>query len=667
MLIMKRFLLISFFYLISSSVFTQSVLEQSKIIYEKENDYKYWINHYITMSDKYNISQENIDVLTNFNSFLANPFQSGLKPIDLAKINLIINTLYSAENESVKYEKGNTKGIYEDDESVFDFLNSGSTLTGVAPGINFSTKLMDGTASLIAGKVKRELSISFYEKMNAKLQKEYDYHFNGNTIKISFQELLPNSSTLINTKQTFEVPAFGATWIAAFKTDLNELPFSLMSIFENDPNFMKDDLGRYASMIFEGLDEIYNGNNLYNTIEALSSKFDKIENHNIDYQLNLLYLIVKNSQNATSETNKTLKISDRTILNSKSKKYFVGLIYQDGLQMGLQQNNRFLINDENYVQYYELIKDIQFSLNKMNLISLENSKLENETENKNPNFIKYANNLTDLVHSMFEFDYKLNNPELINNNQSTFFKEDYTQKYIPISKSITNFYNSLSNENYGGSVLASIHFLNYLSNDKDNFKVIRDLTFYGSFLADMVVASKSENANLEEILNKYAMPVTSYRVKRYYKSSIDISAYPGINFGYEFSNSKSPSFGISAPIGFSFSWRSKNVEDIYVSSHSIFISALDLGAPVSYRLIDDSANGLPENIKWEQVFSPGIFYVYGFKNAPLCLSVGLQYTPLLRKIETESIVEEQNVIKAGVSLMVDLPLFSLYKNSKNVE
>lgn len=664
---MKRFLLISILFFNINLSFSQSVFEQSKIIYEKENDYKYWINHYIAMSDELNIPQENIDVLINFNSFLANPFQSGLKPIDLMKVNLIINTLYNTENEKIIKEKDHTKGIYDEEDLVMDFFNTSSSALSTTPGINFSTKLIDGTASLIAGKVKRELSISFYEKMTAKLQKEYDYHFNGNPIKISFQELLPNSSTLINTKQTFEVPAFGATWIAAFKTDLNELPFSLMSIFENDTNFMNDDLGRYAAMIFDGLDEIYNGNNVYNTIEIMSSKFDKIENHNLDYQVNLLYLIAKNTQKSSDEINKNSKTSVHTILNSKSKKYFVGLIYQDGSQMGLQQNKRFLINDENYIKYYELIKDIQFSLSKMDLISIENSKLENNTENENPNFIKYANNITDLIHSMFEFDYKLNYPDYINNNQSTFFKEDYAQKYIPVSKSITNFYNSLTNENYGGSVLASIHFLNYLSNDKDNFKIIRDLTFYGSFLADMVVASKSENANLEEILNRYAMPVTSYRMKRYYKSSIDISAYPGITAAYEFSNSNSPSFGITAPVGFSFSWRSKNVENIYAPSHSIFISALDLGAPVSYRLTDDSASGLPENIKWEQVFSPGIFYVYGFKNAPLCLSVGIQYTPLLRKIEAESIIEEQNVIKAGVSLMVDIPLFGLYKNTKNVD
>lgn len=661
---MKAFLLFSIFLFNFSLSFSQSIQEQSKIIYEKENDYKYWIDYFIVKRNQFNMPQENWDALTNFKKFIDNPFQTGLKPIELSKVNLIINTLYEEENNKIRPEQDNTKSIDKEENSILDFINSGTAGVGSASGVNFTTKIIDGTASLIAGKIKRELSISFYEKMTSKLQKEYDYNFNGHPIKISFQELFPNAATLINTKQTFEVPAFGTTWIAAFKTDLNQLPFSLMSIFENDPNFMKDDLGRYAAMIFDGLDEIYTGNNVYSTIEKLSTKYEAIENHNLDYQINLLYLIAKNSQNTSNEANKSSKTSAHTILNSKSKRYFVGLFYQDGLQIGLQQNNRFVINDENYIKYYELIKDVQFSLNKLNALTEETGKT---ATSENQNFTKYANHFTEILHSLFEFDFNLTKKQTNENPNATFFNSDYAQKYVPVSKSLVNFYISLSQENYGSSVLASINFLNYLSNDKNNFKVIRDLTFYGSFLADMVVASKDKNANLGEIIERYAMPVTSYRVKRYYKSSVELSAYPGINFGYEFSNSKSPIFGISAPIGFSFSWRSKKTDDIYAPSHTLFVSAIDIGAPVSYRLLDDAANGLPENIKWEQVFSPGLYYLYGFKNTPLSLSFGIQYTPLLRKIEAESIVKNENVFKAGISLVVDLPLFSLYKNSKNID
>ena len=112
---------------------------------------------------------------------------------------------------------------------------------------------------------------------------------------------------------------------------------------------------------------------------------------------------------------------------------------------------------------------------------------------------------------------------------------------------------------------------------------------------------------------------------------------------------------------FAFSWSKKNKDETYSPSHSLFISALDLGAPFSYRFVNDSAEGLPENITWEQIFSPGVFYVFGFKNTPLALSTGIQYTPLLRKIETQNILDDENVVRISMALTVDIPIFNLYK------
>jgi hypothetical protein len=617
------------------------------------------IDNYFIQEGLLEILDSEWDALLNFNLFLNDPFQEGLKPIDLPKVNSIIQNISSMiekSNKDKQYINKDVKENSDDSKSVeFDFndiLFNKASIPATS-GLSFSTRLIDGTSTLIVNKIKTELSISFYEKMKEKFNKNYFYKIENDSVNLNFKHLLFNTFTLIDTKQSFEVPAFGSTWISAFQKDLSQLPFSIMDQFKMNPNFMKLKKGRYAAVIYEGMNQLYNGFSITSTLELLQSQFNDIEENDIDFQIALLNLIYKNS--AEIESNSDSKIGNYLLLNEKGKKYLAAMLYLDGKESGLNKNNSFLINENNYNLYYELVKDVQLSMK--NILTTTN-KLKSKTTNTN-DFTVYAGLFMNLINKMYEFEAK--------NSNYVFYNTQYYNEFIPISGNIIGFYDGLEGNNLGSGMLSTICFLNNLSPDKKNSKLISDITFYGSFITDMVMASSNENTDIEQILNKYAMPVTSYRVKRYYKSSIDISAYPGINFGYEFSNSKSPSFGISAPIGFSFSWRSKNVEDIYVSSHSIFISALDLGAPVSYRLIDDSANGLPENIKWEQVFSPGIFYVYGFKNAPLCLSVGLQYTPLLRKIETESIVEEQNVIKAGVSLMVDLPLFSLYKNSKNVE
>jgi hypothetical protein len=121
------------------------------------------------------------------------------------------------------------------------------------------------------------------------------------------------------------------------------------------------------------------------------------------------------------------------------------------------------------------------------------------------------------------------------------------------------------------------------------------------------------------------------------------------------------SYGITAPIGFSYSF--KNCNDVGAnkqsSSSTFFLSVIDIGAPFSYRFKKDEAEGLPENITWEQVFSPGFFYIYGFKNSPLSIGLNAQFAPFLRKIEENNVLETKNIFRMGLTLLVDIPLFNL--------
>lgn len=640
--------------LLVNKSFAQNILEQSNLIAQNETYYKGKLQVLLAENSQYNVTETDREVLKNLENFYANPFQNGLKMIDLGLVDYIIDRYLNMTSSSSRMTQKS---------GSFDYFTGGSGLN-ISSGINFSSRLIDGTAAFIAGKVKRELSILFYEKMSAKLKDTLDFKFRERTLKLSLQNLLPYSNALIDTKHSFEVPAFGATWIAAFQNDLNQFPFSLIDEFRKDSVFTTDEKGRYVSVLFDGLNDLYNGYSTANTIESLSSKYQKFETYKIDYQLAIINIIIKNSNDIDKNDSDIYKLNDYSKLNQKGKKYFVGLFYQDALQHGLNKNKNFNINETNYLNYFEFIKEVQMGLRNISLTAL-NSK-NNNSENASSDFKLYANLFIDIFHSINENEFDIKSLEIENNikNYRIFYDDVYYKEYIPIAKSILGIYDGMNTNNYGSSLIATISLLNHLSYEEKNYKFIKELTFFGNFMVDMIAASENENINIENILNKYAMPVTSYRVKRHYRSSIDISAYPGLNLGYEFSKSNSPSFGITAPIGFSFSWRSDSKE-IYAPSHSLFISAIDLGAPISYRLMNDAANGLPENIKWKQIFSPGLFYIYGFKNAPMCLSVGVQYTPLLRKIETDSILEEENVVKAGISLMVDIPLFSIYKNTKN--
>lgn len=96
------------------------------------------------------------------------------------------------------------------------------------------------------------------------------------------------------------------------------------------------------------------------------------------------------------------------------------------------------------------------------------------------------------------------------------------------------------------------------------------------------------------------------------------------------------------------------------SSLSLFLSVVDLGAVVSYRLSQNQAEGLPDNITLRQVFAPGLFVAYGFKRAPISLMLGTQYTPELRQVDASQLTTKYNALRVSLTLAVDIPMFNLF-------
>jgi len=209
---------------------------------------------------------------------------------------------------------------------------------------------------------------------------------------------------------------------------------------------------------------------------------------------------------------------------------------------------------------------------------------------------------------------------------------------------------------------------------------------------DIISAGNSQE--LSKVIESYAMAPGSYKVKRRSVFSIDLNAYFGVYGGVEWAKTDSGKnkysggagvFGISAPIGISFSWagyasdddtkgggytiRKKrklfggeyaSVKRFKGTSHTISIGIIDIGAVVSYRLTNsvDSVKSLPDKLRWGQVLSPSLFYRYGIRNTPLTLCGGVQFAPLLRSIGKQN---ASNTWRASIGIMMDLPLLNLYR------
>jgi hypothetical protein len=187
----------------------------------------------------------------------------------------------------------------------------------------------------------------------------------------------------------------------------------------------------------------------------------------------------------------------------------------------------------------------------------------------------------------------------------------------------------------------------------------KQLSTYIQLLTSLVTAK--ESADIKALLNKYAEPVHSYRVSRQYTRSYAITAYPGLYSGVEtnFKYDKSTAFswGVTAPVGFAFSSKA-TASKAAGRSNSLFISVFDIGAALSYRFNNDTAD-LPEKITLGQIFSPGIFYVSGWKNSPVALKFGAQYCPQLRTIKDGAnvLAERAGVVRFSIGLSVDIPLW----------
>ncbi|RMG69055.1 MAG: hypothetical protein D6722_10995 [Bacteroidetes bacterium] len=195
--------------------------------------------------------------------------------------------------------------------------------------------------------------------------------------------------------------------------------------------------------------------------------------------------------------------------------------------------------------------------------------------------------------------------------------------------------------------------------------------FYGTFILELYHA-RSE-AQMKTILEQYALPSGSYRLKRSHVWSLEVAAFPGLFAGGERlladSLDRGPALvsGVTAPIGLSVSrGRQGKARDLPpgASGHavSLFLPILDIGAPFSYRWAQGSTEGLPENISWRQILAPGAYLVWAVKGMPIGLMAGGQFVPQLRSISSSgNELGPVNAIRLSIQATVDIPVLTLWR------
>lgn len=179
---------------------------------------------------------------------------------------------------------------------------------------------------------------------------------------------------------------------------------------------------------------------------------------------------------------------------------------------------------------------------------------------------------------------------------------------------------------------------------------------YGSFAANVVKAENSDD--VQNAIESVALPVGSYSIKQKSYFNISLNGY----VGYALDFSSGVNHGIYAPVGFSFNWAvSKEKKS---GAFTIFGSLFDVGNLVSYHLSDNGAtDGLKQEIRLESIFSPSAQLFYAIPSTPLAIGFGVRRTPKLFYSGEDGFVPVQPKTAFNISVLFDIPLFTLHNTS----
>ncbi|GAA3592144.1 hypothetical protein Q4Q39_05445 [Flavivirga amylovorans] len=610
----------------------------------------------------------------NYDSFLATPFS-----IALSKENI----------ESIR------KSIVINDLGVIAFSSNFVALADQAANpatsnlfsipVSAQSAIIDGTAKFLAERFKEDITTLYINKFREKLESIPE-----------LKALYPKTFSFLKTADVFNYRSLGNDFKEAFEEDLKNI-LSNLGIYINDNANLKAKL--IASKVYYPFDftlalsdKLINGYHPVEILDYLESRYKSNPDvgfsnyYNITHGLNILQ---KNLQRKKSDEpsqsielvkpfeNIWLRFSDLKKINTADKiKYFTALIYNQDRNyfsnvLKIDANNVYDFFNNTIYPIAGILNDIE------NIQSKGKSMTADDYVGVMSNTLK----LLKYINGKEEIGFRVGEIKFTGKDG-----EEVIIDVLDLMDKMVDLYKSIQNKDYGYIVTNGLYVTEKIllasGESKANIiKVTQVVSKYGGFMVDVVTADNSDEVKdaIKKNVTKF-----SFLDKRNSLFSLTISGHPGIYGGVEEltkNNTSQANFGITAPIGFEFMWGFRtckgtknkqyafvNEDDTikYLSGHawSIFVSFADIGAAFNYRL-NDTESELPQELTFKQIFSPGVSINYGFRNSPITLGAGIQYSPELRKVTVENIETGSNSLRAMLRLSWDIPLIKIY--SKHVK
>jgi hypothetical protein len=257
------------------------------------------------------------------------------------------------------------------------------------------------------------------------------------------------------------------------------------------------------------------------------------------------------------------------------------------------------------------------------------------------------------------------------------YAEDYTQAVndaVDILKSVHDLINKSPKDT---SITKPVYAMTKNKGLENLIDFIDKVKPYALFMANMVEAK--DEKEVKEALENVILPVGSSSIKKYTRHNLSVQTYLGAFYtpnpaSNGINGTWSDKFGVIAPIG--ISWTPGFMSWGKGGSLSLFTSLFDIGAIVDYKLrkepnptapaSGDSVINKDYKIELGQIFSPGVYVVYGLGgNLPLSVGFGSQYGPGLSKIKDGSDPIAGNPRwRWNLFLAVDLPFFTIANRPK---
>lgn len=562
-----------------------------------------------------------------------------------------------------------------------DFLGgfTGSVLSSIG-GLDV-TSIADGLAKFLVKRTKEELGLAFFDKFKQVLD---------DPAYADLKTLFPQTYSLLHSidQDIYDYQRYIQNLREGFKADIAALYTNLPGIIDNHKAFF-DAHQEWAAALRSACyiaAELGNQAHPGDIIANYPVTYLDNASKNIKGSVQAIQLISESLHDTATAANADYWISigkiRELVNNQKALRIYLGLVYQlakyryDSVQFTHTDlltilNSAAAVYDNN-INTYNAYK--RFVLGFGDKTDAIRGLLQQQTAalSDSAKIALYAKYFTATV-GILDYTTQALDLPYANKLIKTDTLKATLKKYFTVSYAAANLLTDINSRNYAGAINNTVKIYRLVATTEDTVSMPSlsnphmetaqsKLVYYGSFMAAVATAKSSDE--VESVIESFALPTGSSRVKRNTKFNVSLNAYTGLFIGSEKISGvddkfKVNSYGVTAPVGFAVSWGGNCKKVKNHSSTSIFLSLIDIGAVTAFRFKDDKTESVP-TITLADIVSPGLFFSYGISGTPISVNLGYQSGPLLRNVSPSINDYSKSYGRISLSFCVDIPLLNLY-------